>query len=109
MQHAQSTACRQPASFKVGDSVLVERPVGAPWVKYMGMDSLMDKGGLETWLAPAPLNRGSESSRAFRALSSPTALPQRGSAQRACVPAFAMPWLRHAEGLYRVEGPPARS
>jgi hypothetical protein len=39
------------AVFKVGDPVLVQHPVTAAWVKFMGMDVLVKDGKPQTWLA----------------------------------------------------------
>jgi len=39
------------SSFKVGDTILITRPVTAPWVHFMGMDTLVRNGQPETWLA----------------------------------------------------------
>ncbi len=36
--------------FDVGDVVLIERPVTAAWVKFMGMDTLVRNGKPETWI-----------------------------------------------------------
>jgi hypothetical protein len=35
----------------VGDQVLVGRPVTAPWVHFMGMDTLVRNGAPQTWLS----------------------------------------------------------
>lgn len=40
------------SGFKVGDTVLVSRPVTAAWVAFMGMDKLVRNGQPQTWLAP---------------------------------------------------------
>jgi hypothetical protein len=42
----------QPAAVSVGDAVLVQRPVTAAWVHFMGMDTLTRNGAPQTWLAP---------------------------------------------------------
>jgi len=39
------------AGLAVGASVLVDRPVTAAWVHFMGMDTLVRNGAPETWLA----------------------------------------------------------
>jgi hypothetical protein len=44
---ARSFSVTSAAGFSVGDSVVVERPVTAAWVHFMGMDTLG-----ATWLAP---------------------------------------------------------
>ena len=38
------------------DTVLVQRPVTAAWVKYMGMDTLVRNGTVETWIAPGTMH-----------------------------------------------------
>src|SRR4051812_4351282 len=40
------------AGFKVGDEVLVGRPVTAEWVSFMGMDTLVRNGQPQTWIRP---------------------------------------------------------
>jgi hypothetical protein len=40
------------SAFKVGDQVLVGRPVTAPWVTFMGMDKLVRNGAPQTWIRP---------------------------------------------------------
>jgi hypothetical protein len=39
------------SGFQVGDTVLIERPVTAPWVHFMGMDTLVRNGAPQTWIA----------------------------------------------------------
>jgi hypothetical protein len=43
------------SGFKVGDPVLVDRPVTAAWVHFMGMDTLVRNGAPQTWLAVGTL------------------------------------------------------
>jgi hypothetical protein len=38
------------AGFKVGDAVVIGRPVTAAWIHLMGMDKLVRNGGAQTWL-----------------------------------------------------------
>jgi hypothetical protein len=40
------------SAFKVGDQVLVGRPVTAGWVSFMGMDMLVRNGAPQTWIRP---------------------------------------------------------
>jgi hypothetical protein len=44
--HVASTA-----ALKVGDTVLVERPVTQAWVDFMGMNDMVRDGSLETWIS----------------------------------------------------------
>jgi hypothetical protein len=39
------------SAFKVGDTVEVGRPVTAPWVHFMGMDTLVRNGAPQTWIS----------------------------------------------------------
>ncbi|HVY26175.1 MAG TPA: hypothetical protein VHB79_06465 [Polyangiaceae bacterium] len=43
------------AGLNVGDEVLVQRPVTAAWIHFMGMDKLVRNGAPQTWLAPGSL------------------------------------------------------
>ncbi len=43
------------AGFKAGDSVLVQRPVTAAWIRFMGMDTLVRDGKPQTWIKPGSL------------------------------------------------------
>jgi hypothetical protein len=43
------------AGFKVGDSVLVQRPVTEAWIRFMGMDTLVRDGKSQTWIKPGSL------------------------------------------------------
>jgi hypothetical protein len=38
-------------NFKVGDSVLINRPATPAWVKFMGMDKLVRNGNAEHWVS----------------------------------------------------------
>jgi hypothetical protein len=40
------------SGFKVGDSILISRPVTAAWVSFVGMDTLTRNGLPQTWIAP---------------------------------------------------------
>lgn len=40
------------ARFKVGDDILVSRPITAKWIQAMGMDTLVRNGQPQTWLKP---------------------------------------------------------
>ncbi len=53
---ARSFDVDNPAVFAVGDSVLVQRPVTAAWVHFMGMDTLVRDGLPQTWIAPGTLH-----------------------------------------------------
>ncbi|HKA91526.1 MAG TPA: hypothetical protein VKE22_27880 [Haliangiales bacterium] len=43
------------SAFRVGDTVLVRRPVTQAWVHFMGMDQLVRNGVPETWLSTTTL------------------------------------------------------
>jgi hypothetical protein len=47
---ASSFTVANAAGFKVGDSVLVTRPVTAAWIQFVGMDKLVRNGMPQTWL-----------------------------------------------------------
>jgi hypothetical protein len=49
---ARTFTVASAAAFKVGDEVLVGRPVTAAWVHFMGMDALVRNGQPQTWLSP---------------------------------------------------------
>ena len=49
---ARSFTVSDASGFKVGDEVLVRRPVTEKWVKYLGMDLLVRDGAPQTWLSP---------------------------------------------------------
>jgi hypothetical protein len=40
------------SGLKVGDTVLISRPVTAAWIAFMGMDKLVRDGQAQTWIAP---------------------------------------------------------
>ena len=40
------------SGLKAGDTVLISRPVTAPWVAFMNMDKLVRNGAPQTWIAP---------------------------------------------------------
>src|SRR5882724_10727265 len=40
------------SGLKVGDTVLISRPVTAPWIAFMNMDKLVRNGLPQTWIAP---------------------------------------------------------
>jgi hypothetical protein len=48
--HVNSTS-----GFNVGDAILVQRPVTAPWVHFMGMDTLTRGGAPQTWISVGTL------------------------------------------------------
>jgi hypothetical protein len=48
---ATSFHVSEASGFKVGDAVLISRPVTEAWVHFMGMDSLVLKGAAQTWIA----------------------------------------------------------
>ena len=52
---ARSFNVDDASSFKVGDKVLVRRPVTATWVHFMGMDQLVRGGTHQTWLSTSTL------------------------------------------------------
>jgi hypothetical protein len=39
-------------SLSVGDAILIERPITADWIAFMGMDKLVRNGKAQTWLRP---------------------------------------------------------
>jgi hypothetical protein len=43
------------SAFKVGDAVLIDRPVTAAWISYLGMDKLIRDGVVQTWMTPGNL------------------------------------------------------
>lgn len=49
---AQTITVSSASGFKVGNPVLISRPVTAAWVALMGMDKLVRNGQPQTWLAP---------------------------------------------------------
>ena len=45
-----------PSSFKVGQTVLIQRPVTPAWIHSMGMDLLKDgSGNAQTWIGPGTI------------------------------------------------------
>jgi hypothetical protein len=48
---ARSFTVNDASAFEVGDAVLVNRPVTAPWVHFMGMDTLVRSGAAQLWMA----------------------------------------------------------
>jgi hypothetical protein len=48
---ARNFAVNDASTFKVGDTVLIGRPVTAAWIHFMGMDTLVRNGAPETWIA----------------------------------------------------------
>lgn len=49
---ARSFKVNDASGFRVGDNVLVSRPVTEAWVAFMNMDKLVRNGLPQTWLAP---------------------------------------------------------
>ena len=47
-----------PPPFKVGDAVVVGRPVTAAWISLLGMDQLVRNGAPQTWIRPGSVLRG---------------------------------------------------
>jgi hypothetical protein len=47
-----------PALFKVGDPVMVGRPVTEAWIALVGMDKLVRNGAPQTWIRPGTVLRG---------------------------------------------------
>lgn len=47
---AQAFSVADPSGFKVGDTILISRPVTPTWVHFMGMDVLVRNGKKETWI-----------------------------------------------------------
>jgi len=43
------------SGFSVGQTVLVQRPVTAAWIHFMGMDTLMSGTTLQTWIGPGTI------------------------------------------------------
>jgi hypothetical protein len=46
------------AGFKVGDEVMVGRPVTAAWISLLGMDKLVRNGAQQTWISAGTVLRG---------------------------------------------------
>jgi len=49
---ATSFTVDDASAFKVGDAVVIGRPVTAPWIALLGMDKLVRDGAQQTWLSP---------------------------------------------------------
>jgi hypothetical protein len=49
---ATSFSIDAPAQFRVGDAVLIHRPVTEKWIEFMGMDTLVRDGKAQTWIKP---------------------------------------------------------
>lgn len=49
---ARSFHVSDASGFKVGDPILVDRPVTAAWIALLGMDKLVRNGAPQTWLNP---------------------------------------------------------
>jgi hypothetical protein len=49
---ADSFRIANPDALHPGDHVLVEKPVSAEWVHFMGMDTLVRDGKPQTWIKP---------------------------------------------------------
>src|SRR6516225_3041828 len=47
---ADSFRVKDASAFHAGDSVLVQHPVTADWVQFMGMDTLVRDGKQQTWI-----------------------------------------------------------
>jgi hypothetical protein len=47
----------RPQLFKVGDEVMVGRPVTAAWIALIGMDKLVRNGAAQTWITPGTVLR----------------------------------------------------
>jgi hypothetical protein len=52
---ADSFEVASASGFKVGDSVLIQRPVTEAWIRFMGMDTLVRDGKPQTWIAAGTL------------------------------------------------------
>lgn len=52
---SRSLSVSDASGFKVGDAVLVDRPVTQAWLHFMGMDTLVRDGEPQTWLAVGTL------------------------------------------------------
>jgi hypothetical protein len=48
---ARSFTVSDASAFKVGDAVVIGRPVTAAWIQLLGMDKLVRDGGQQTWLS----------------------------------------------------------
>jgi hypothetical protein len=54
---ADTFRVRDAAGFRPGDRVLVQHPVTADWVHFMGMDTLVRDGKQQTWIRPGNVIR----------------------------------------------------
>src|SRR5215471_6462045 len=54
---ADTVRLKDISAFRVGDRVLVQRPVTADWVRFMGMDTLVRDGKLQTWIKAGSMIR----------------------------------------------------
>jgi hypothetical protein len=54
---ANAVTVDSAASFHVGDTVLIRRPVTEAWVHFMGMDTLVRNGKKQTWIKAGTLIR----------------------------------------------------
>ncbi len=52
---AMSLTVDDPAGFRAGDRVLVQRPVTEAWIRFMQMDTLVRDGKPQTWIKPGTL------------------------------------------------------
>ena len=52
---ADSVRVKSAAAFRVGDRVLVQRPVTTAWIHFMGMDTLVRDGKPQTWIKSGTL------------------------------------------------------
>jgi len=62
---ADSFHVNDAARFRVGDTVLVRRPVTEAWVHFMGMDTLVRDGKPQTWLKAGTFIRTDRTIRAI--------------------------------------------
>jgi hypothetical protein len=54
---SRSFTVDRPQLFKVGDQVMVGRPVTAAWISLIGMDKLVRNGAAQTWITPGTVLR----------------------------------------------------
>jgi len=52
---AQAFHVADASGFRVGDAVLIDRPVTSAWISLMGMDKLVRTGKAQTWLRPGSI------------------------------------------------------
>src|SRR5262249_48814278 len=48
---ARSFTVSDASAFKVGDAVVIGRPVTQSWIQFLGMDKLVRNGAAQTWLS----------------------------------------------------------